>query len=243
MNSEKRFFIYCGTFLLFTFSIIFTSWATKHSLEGGPRLTVALSRLFVSLANFPSKTKGVLSLISNYYPPDGSPNIYENYRPSNTNANASNDFLLVTLVSSNGTSEVYLNSVKTKSSMKIFSGDLIHHKEQYTDELPCSTDFRKNPFSSRSRIWHSYVSKLGVLTFCLPSNDLISIDLKTGLELWRVKGTFHHSIEPDHLGNLWVCASITPNCNLANNYRFNHSNNHFENQALVQVFFQALLLM
>jgi len=106
---------------------------------------------------------------------------------------------------------------------------------RYIDHLIASESRRQSSFSSRYRVWHPYLSKDGALTFTIPWNDLISVEVKTGQEKWRVRGAFHHSIEPDANGNLWVCGAVEPQSISKGKSKSQHSNTVFHDQALVRV--------
>ena len=215
--------------------VIVSSWATRHAIGGGQRFSAGVRKSVLALAEFPTQAKSLVGLLNNYLPPKGVSNIYSNYLESSSVSNGLSGFVLVSHVSSNGPSTVSLINLSNRScriiKLPVDSGLL----SQYSDVLIGSEPRRQSAFYSRHRVWHPYLSEDGTLTYTIPWNDLISVDLKTGQEKWRVRGAFHHSIEPDANGDLWVCGAVQPESISNQNSKTHHSNKVFEDQALVKV--------
>ena len=215
--------------------VIVSSWATRHAIGGGHRFSAAVRKSILALAEFPTQAKSLVGLLNNCLPPKGVSNIYSNYLEYSPVSNGISGFILVSCVSSNGANTVSLINLATRSHRIIelpFESD---QPRQYSDFLIGSEPRRQGSFSSRNRVWHPYLSKDGTLTYTIPWNDLISVDLKTGQEKWRVRGSFHHSIEPDAYGDLWVCGAVQPESISNPRSKTRHSNKVFEDQALVKV--------
>jgi Arylsulfotransferase (ASST) len=215
--------------------VVVSSWATRHAIGGGQRFSVGVRNSVLALAEFPTQAKSLIGLFNNYLPPKGVANIYSEYMEVHPLSNGVSGFLLVSSVSSNGASAVSLINLSNRSRRVIEFSIKSDTSGQYSDQLIGSEPRRQSSFSSRHRVWHPYLSKDGTLTYMFPWNDLVTVDLKTGEEKWRVRGAFHHSIEPDANGNLWVCGAIQPESDLNQNPKTRHSNKVFEDQALVKV--------
>jgi hypothetical protein len=215
--------------------VIISSWATRHAIGGGQRFSKGVRKSVLALAEFPTQAKSLVGLLNNYLPPKGVSNIYSNCLESSPGSNGISGFLLVSCISSNGANAVYLINLSDRSSRVIglpINRNLVN---QYSDVLIGSEPRRQSSFSSRHRVWHPHLSKDGALTYLIPWNDLISVDLKTGQEKWRVRGAFHHSIEPDANGDLWVCGAVDPESILSSKSKTHHSSKVFEDQTLVKV--------
>ena len=214
---------------------IFSSWATRHAIGGGHRFSAGVRKSVLAFAEFPTQAKSLIGLFNNYLPPKGGVNIYSGYLEAASLSNDISGFILVSSVSSNGASVVSLMNLSNQSCRVIDISVNGNTSNQYSDHLVGSEPRRQSSFSSAHRVWHPYLTKDGTLTYIIPWNDLVSVDLKTGQEKWRVRGAFHHSIEPDDNGDLWVCGAVQPESISNQNSKTKHSNNVFEDQALVRV--------
>ena len=215
--------------------VIVSSWATRHAIGGGQRFSAGVRKSVLALAEFPTQAKSLVGLLNNYLPPKGVSNIYSNYLESSPGSNGISGFLLVSCISSNGANAVSLINLSDRSSRVIGLPINRNIENQYSDVLIGAEPRRQSAFSSRHRVWHPYLSKDGTLTYTIPWNDLISVDLKTGQEKWRVRGAFHHSIESDANGDLWVCGAVQPETISNPKSKTLHSNKVFEDQTLVKV--------
>jgi hypothetical protein len=215
--------------------VIVSSWATRHAIGGGHRFSAGVRKSILALAEFPTQTKSLVGILNNYLPPNGVSNIYSNYLEVARGSNSISGLLLVSYISSSGENVVSLINLSNRLNQNINlpanNGGVI----RYSDSLIGSEPRRQGSFSSRHRVWNPYLSKDGTLTYLIPWNDLISVDLKTGKEKWRVRGSFHHSIEPDANGNLWVSGAIQPESISNPKSKTRHCNKVFEDQALVKV--------
>jgi hypothetical protein len=215
--------------------VIVSSWATRHAIGGGQRFSVGVRKSVLALAEFPTQAKSLVGILNNYLPPKGISNIYSNYLEGGRGSNGISGSLLVSYISSAGENAVSLINLSNRSNQIINLPSNNGGVFQYSDYLNGSEPRRHGSFSSRHRVWNPYLSKDGTLTYLIPWNDLISVDLKTGQEKWRVRGAFHHSLEPDANGDFWVCGAVQPESisNLKSKTR--HCNKVFEDQALVKV--------
>jgi hypothetical protein len=222
--------------------VVVSSWATRHAILGGQRFSEGFRESVLLLSGFPTQAKSVVLLIDNLFPPKGKLNVYSNYTEVPNSTNNLSGFILVSCISSNGGNEMSLINLSNKLSRKIEIQFNHKNSGHYTDSLVGSDPRRQNSFSSRHRIWNPYISKEGQLTFLIPWNDLVSIDLKSGRELWRIRGSFHHSLEADSDGNFWVCAAIQPESLSNKKLKTRHSNKLFEDHALVKVSLSGKIL-
>ena len=215
--------------------VIVSSWATRHAISGGRRFSAGVRKSVLDLAELPAQSKSVVGLIDNYSPPKGGSNVYSEYLAFPHISNSISGFLLVSSISNNGANVVSLINLSNRVG-RIIKTPVGNNKTiRYSDVLIGSEPRRQTSFSSRHRVFHPYLSKDGCLTYTIPWNDLISVDLKTGLEKWRVRGAFHHSLEPDSNGDFWVCGSVQPESISNQNPKTRHCNKLFEDQALVKV--------
>jgi hypothetical protein len=221
-------------FCAFSLAVV-SSWATRHAIGGGQRFSAGVRKFILAIAEFPIQAKSVLVLLNNYQPPKGVSNMYSGYLESTPLTNSVSGFILISSVSSNGVSDVSLVNLSNNSRQGIKYLVNRDGPIQYSDQLIGSEQRRQFSFSSRQRVWHPYLSKDGSLTYAIPWNDLVSVDLKTGQEKWRVRGAFHHSIEPDANGDLWVCAALVPEAISNQKSQKRHSNKVFEDQGLIKV--------
>lgn len=215
--------------------VILSSWATRHAIGGGKRFSNGFRQAILALAEFPTQAKGLLGLLGNYFPPKGSPDPYKGYHVMSSGSNSITGFLLVSCITTNGVNRVSLINLSNSVERFIDIPTASDRSIGYSDILVGSEPRRQSAFSSRHRVWNPYLSKDGVLTYMIPWNDLISIDLKTGQEQWRVQGAFHHSIEPNADGDLWVCGAVEPEAIGDQKSGIRHSNRVFDDQALVKV--------
>lgn len=215
--------------------VVVSAWATRHAIYGGQRFSVGVKKSVLTVAKFPTHAKSLIGLLDNYLPPKGVSNIYSNYLEVPSDSNRISGYLIVSCSSSNGANPVLLINLSNRVSKQIFISPKNRDVNQYSDYLIGSEPKRQSSFSSRYRVWHPYLSKEGMLTYSIPWNDLISVDLKTGQEKWRIRGAFHHSIEPNLDGDLWACGAVTPESISNPKLKQRQSNDIFEDQALVKI--------
>jgi hypothetical protein len=191
--------------------VIASSWATRHAIKGGPYFSPSASGKIVFLSKIPSYISGYLRIISELNSLKGVNNKYTNLTQIRSPKNDITGHLLISRLNSNGFNEVFLLDISSNKKNLLYSD---HLKSASADNIKIITNAlssRQIALSSHRRIWNPYLSKNGSLIYAYPWNDLICLDLKTQSEKWRIIGSFHHSIESDSDGNLWVCNSSKPN--------------------------------
>jgi hypothetical protein len=222
--------IFCALGLM-----VVSSWATRHAIFSGQRFSAGVRKAILTFAEFPSQIKSLLGLWDVCIKPKGVSNIYSNYLEISPGSNVLAGFLLTSFISENGANAVLLINLSNRSERKIDLPVSVVDPKKISDILIGSEPKRQTSFSSRHRVWHPYLSQEGILTYIIPWNDLISVDIKTGQEKWRVHGAFHHSIEVETNGDFWVCGAVDPGSIPSQNSKNHHCNKLFEDQALVKV--------
>ncbi len=220
---------------------IVASWATKYSIFGGKRFTPELRYRLIWVAGLPNQVVKLLVAFKGRFHINATPDVYSHILP-NSDGGRVNGCVLVAYINSAGVNVVSIVNTSNCLERVLFSRSDQSRLIEYTDVLPGSDKYIKPAISSGNRIWSPHLSVNGLLVYLVPWNDLVAIDLKTGLEKWRVKGAFHHSIESDSEGNFWVCAAVEPNLLKTRHLRRKHSNDSFEDQALVKISDQGQIL-
>lgn len=215
--------------------ISLSAWATKHAIGGGSRFSEGTRNAILEIADFPSKVKSVVGLVNHFLPPKGVVDRYSKYELIEKGGSELSGAILIPYISKSGDSELLMVNLSNGVGRKILLDADSRKVTKYSDTLVGSESVRQIAVSSRKRIWHPHIEKTGVLTYMIPWNDLISIDLKTARQRWAIRGAFHHSIEADSDGNLWACAAIRPGSVPNQLSKTQHSNKSFEDQALVKI--------
>lgn len=222
--------------LLLIFGLVIVSaWATRHAIGGGQRFSDGFRGFILALAGFPTQAKSVIGLVNNNFPPKGAQDLYFDHVPSSGGTSRISGFILVSCIAGNGENELRLIDLSTGLDRKLQFDNKFPNNVQYSDSLIGSESRRQSALSSRKRVWHPYLNKNGSVVYNIPWNDLISFNLKTRTEEWRIRGAFHHSIEPDSNGDFWVCGAASPGAIIKPDQKSKHANNVFEDQILVHV--------
>jgi hypothetical protein len=235
MTNEKKVSLICFVIAVFFITVIASSWVTQHAIRGGDRLVPSFRRAVLSIAGLPGKIKSVVSLSGHLIPPKGNQYIYGELPPRLSPDFLSGGFLLIPFIDNVGENQVSIFNLANghEKRFKIPQSSGIFSK--YSDHLNGVESKRQEALSSRKRVWNPYLTDNGKLVFNIPWNDLVSVDLQTGNEEWRIRGAFHHSIEPDPNGDLWVCASTEPCAILNDKPKIQHANSNFEDSVAVCV--------
>jgi Arylsulfotransferase (ASST) len=216
---------------------IFTlgAWSTKHSLFGGTKIPHQAKQIVIGFADLPVKFKLIYQTFLCFLPPKGSPDHYSDYRPNRLSGSALSGFILVPLINEEGVNQFRLINLANCSERTIYeSNEMWPKSHEYSDILYNFDSTRVPPFSHRGRTISGHLSKTGILVYALNGNDLIAVDIRSQKPIWRIKGTFHHSIEMDHEGNYWACGASMGKRS-TKELGFLHSNSTFIDQHLVQV--------
>ncbi len=235
MNYSKIVSLISLTILSYLILVILSSWATRHAINGGTRFSEKQRDLVLHVAELPNKVKVALSIFRKSAHPKGGSNIYSNYIESAKSTNLLSGFLLISRLAGSGDSRVSIINLSNNVSREINIPKNVNSSGKYTDSLNGSEPYRQEANSGQQIFWHPHLSENGWLTYCTLWNDLISLDLNNMQVRWKVRGTFHHSIEVDYNGDFWACGSIQPGSIRGAKDNIKHSNNRFEDQALVKL--------
>lgn len=216
-------------------TFIVSSWLTRYSIDGGRKIPDYLRRFTIESASFPSRMKGLIELLYNYNTPEGMVDIYKQFVPINGGSKDLSGYILVSRVNTNGMNSVLLVRLRDGFQKVLIEMSKSEKEAEISDQLDGSKNFRHIPLLSRHRIWNPCLSNEGMMYYCEPWGDLISFNLKNRTEQWRIRGAFHHSIEMDHEGNLWVCGAATPDFSIKDRKNISQSNPIFEDQVIVKI--------
>jgi hypothetical protein len=236
LGKVKLLSLFCGGLILLTLVVSLTAWATKYAIYGGPRFSGNFRQCVLQVAGFLPKAKSTITILDHFFPPTGVPNVYSNYMVSAGNLTGNTGYLLVPRLRFDGVNEVLLVNISNGMQRSILTDLNRRNSAKYSDILSASEGKRVGSISSRNRLFHPILMKSGLLIYLIPSNDLIAVDLKNATEeKWRIRGSFHHSIENDYDGNLWVCGSVEPGLLEFKGSKSSHSNYSYDDQCVVKV--------
>jgi hypothetical protein len=235
LGKGELFSLFCGGLILLTLVVLLTAWATRHAIYGGPRFSENFKQCVLQVAGFLPKAKSTITIVDHFFPPTGVPNVYSNYLVSAGNLTSNTGYLLVPRLRFDGVNEVLLVNMSNRMEQSIFTDLNRRNSAKYSDSLSASESKRVGSISSRNRLLHPILMKSGLLVYLIPSNDLIAVDLKDVTEeKWRIRGSFHHSIETDYENNLWVCGSVEPGQLEFKGSKSSHSNYSYDDQCMVK---------
>jgi hypothetical protein len=233
-KKEKFVTLLCGLILVFSVISILISWATRHALLNGSRFSSETQKNIIAVASLPIKVKDVLKIgAEKLVPPTGVTDQYKNIKVSNK-SNLSG-YLIIPSINNKGVSKIDVVDLNTKSNKCIYKYKQGEGKLVYSDTVNGSTAWRQSLLSSRFAMYHPHLSKSRVLTFNFLFNDIVSYDLFSRTEVWRIRGAFHHSIELDNHGNYWTCGSVDPVSNLNIEPISGNPAISFEDQAIIKI--------
>ena len=222
--------------------VVVSSWATRHAIGGGQRFSVGIRKSILSIAEFPTQAKSLAGLLNNYLPPKGVSNIYSGYLEASPQTNRLPGYLLLSYFNDKGSNQISLLKLSDKTKKDIVFSQDYSSDALYSDHLSASEPKRQAAILSRNRLWHPHLSKRGFLTFTIPWNDLISVNIANGKIQWKIRGAFHHSVESDIDGNIWACAALPPGVIQNGKPKEVQSSQMFEDQALVKVSAEGRIL-
>jgi hypothetical protein len=182
---------------------IFFSWATLRSQAGGRLYETSAGKFMLSIAAFPSSVNESIKTVFNIH--DAS---YPLLRPKNSFNQISwqnkfpapdDGFLLLSTVDHTG-------NFPLVQLIRIQDGTVLHSWKMDFDSFNQKekiTDFHKNlSVSKATRLFHPTLLEDGSLIF-IANGTLVKLSSKNEI-IWTNSGDFHHSIELDADGNLWV---------------------------------------
>lgn len=235
MHSSRLVLLVTSVILCAFGLVIASSWATRHAINCGPRFSEKQRDLILEVSELPNKLNISIAILKNSIHQKGVSNVYYNYIEPVNQSRLLSGFLLVSRVAESGNSCLAIINLSNRVSKDINIPENVESLGKYTDSLNGSEHRRQEAISRKKIFWHPHLSENGSLTYCTPWNDLVSIDLNNMQIRWKIRGAFHHSIEPDYNGDIWACGAIQPGSIRGSNIFSKHSNNGFEDQALVKV--------
>lgn len=213
------------SFLIIALStlVITIAWSTKHVVNGGQFLPSSIAKMVVWFASAPNYVRDLISVM---LPPKGVTPKYQTLSlkdqllPSDLNG-----YLLIPFTDKDGKNRLKLLELGTEKSKEFDLSDFDNKPGQYSDSLNEVDSVRWSRQSSRRRISHPIFNGQSRVTFVCEHNDLVTIDLLNGIEVWRVRGAFHHSLEKDSNGDIWAISSQKRNDILEDNVMVKVSQN------------------
>jgi len=197
----------CLALILVSANIFCVSWLTKHAVNGDRRLNYQLRKTVVFIADLPSHFKSLIGHYSQYVFPEGSPDSYSELKVDGNFSSSDGGYLLRSYNLSSGEWLVDLFNLSSKKITPLISGQDVKADGPVSDVVEFSAPNRLAAIPARYRFWSPVCWGDGLLTFIVPLNDMVTIDLKSKKELWRVRGAFHHSLEVDSDGNFLSISS------------------------------------
>ena len=225
----------CSSFLMLVIGVwIVSAWSTKYSIKGGQRFSVGLRYLLISIAEIPNNASKLVLGAKGGFGVAATVDVYSEIVPK-IGSDSVSGCVLTSYINSVGDNVVSIINTTNNFETILYSKNGGSSGLRYSDAVLESEGYIKPAMLTRHRIWSPHLSDDGLLVYLIPWNDLVAVDLRTGLERWRVKGAFHHTIELDYEGNYWVCASLRPNSIKSDKSGRKQSNDLYEDQALVKV--------
>lgn len=208
MSRLASIFAFCLVSILLV--IVSSAYLTFQSINGNDRIPDYVKSCILYCAMLPRYIKGVLLLPIDRIKPPGVFDKYSGFVPTEHQACNVDGKILISYINSEGDNVVILQNPESNFGKTVFHQKWNTKIAAYSDSLGDLGDFRQSAVSSQNQIHHPYLSPSGIMTYLIPGNDLVSFDVKAKREVWRIKGVFHHSIEPDVNGNLWTCGEVKP---------------------------------
>lgn len=189
--------------LLLWFGLVITitfGWAVWHIEQGGTLFSKQTAKKINLVASFPSLVKNVFLEIKHPSILER-PNLYPSINGFKMEGNFidSNYILLSTYDSKSKSSVVKLKRIGDKKVIYQWSPNL----EQIKKVLISKSEFWNNAKTQNLRLFHPLLSSDGSVVFHNYVSPLIKID-KNSRVVWIKNGLFHHSLEFDAEGNIWV---------------------------------------
>jgi hypothetical protein len=190
---------------IFVVLIVLFGWSVWHIDNGGNRLG-KLSKIIIPIASFPSLARGIFvngifeTLFQNPLLLDDK---YSNIQSIRIKHKITEDgyILLSSYDKKYGQSTVKL--------LRFADSKILHtwvlNIDQIKDRQISLDGFGKKHF----RMIHPLLLDNGSIVFQNMSGSLINLDIHSNIK-WVLKGIFHHSIELDGDGNIWVPTRIDP---------------------------------
>ena len=227
--------MFCGATLALAFAFVFIVWIAQHSIYNGDRLPGFVTRGVNQTARLPGELRKVALFLMSGGFNEAIPDKYLKLNVEPEIAFAADEKILVSEIDFRGNNVVKLLNLSGSVEEKLFTLEKTLRGGEYTDRLEGGDGVRQAPLSSQNRVWSPLLWENGYVTFCYPWNDLITFDPKNSREIWRIRGSFHHSIEFDHNGDIWVCGSGASHLGVKIQDGLASNSYRYEDQILVKI--------
>ncbi len=183
----KRFLLLL-VWILFLSNFLF-AWSVWHVLSGGKRFGKDTANWIVDLAKMPSEFYHEALVFSGK---SKSNLLIRNLLDSNRTTSTRGLLLLSTVNDKNNLAEIQLIDLPQGKILKKWQPDF--------------SQFNLEKISKwNTRITHPILSEASITA--IVNGSLVRMDDNSKI-IWTSKGSFHHSIELDGQGDLWVCGTI-----------------------------------
>ncbi len=187
------------------FTVTF-GWAVWHIKSHGPFFNRKTSNVIISIASFPSLVKQTFTELiqpnilvrSDCYPSINGYKVEKNYIDSNY-------ILLSTFGVKEHQSIVKLIRIYDQKTIYQWTPNF----EQIKELMKNKNEFWFTALKNNVRLLHPLLSPDGSIVFNDIASPLIKINKDSKL-IWIINGAFHHSLEYDADGNIWVSSIIMP---------------------------------
>jgi len=204
---EQKISVYILLLTLFVGAFITVSFgaAVRHVLLGGPSLRGVFGETLLTVAEFPSLVKQVLTETQsgrNQVIEDRFPDLDGFKKSGRIQAGALEDKGYLLLSSYDKDKEQ-----STVQMIRIADQQILYEWAPDIDAMAALTD--DEIVKSSYRIFHPLLLEDGGLVFQNGASPLFKISPSSSVE-WLIKGCYHHSNEQDAEGNIWACSRMEP---------------------------------
>ena len=206
MNINIKIKYFSLRFLIIFTLTIFVSWFTKLSYIGTSSLPKVTQRLILFLASMPESAVAVLRSFRSMKTIDL--HYYDRINVEKNQFNWDPGYILVSKSAKEGHDVIGLLDLKIAA----FIGVHTNRPNDRCDNallMANGSDLIQPINKNYTRAYHPLIVGVDQLIYINGWNSLSSIDIRSGKEMWRLNGSFHHSIEIDENNDLVLCASQT----------------------------------
>lgn len=218
-------------------SVVVLVWATEHSLKGGRRVPISIANVLRHIAALPRSILAIAKYLMDRSNKSEKIVMTEKYKAT-TNLGfphgVYSGMLIVPHTLISGDDCIKLVDLANGRATNIYQEvNLRTHK---TTQLDIGSNKYIQPELLNShRIQHPNIVDQRRVVYMNQYNCLVMADLVENQILWEIKGAFHHSIEVDHEGFLWVCASGKPGQVWGNTGGTGNRNFEYEDNYVVKI--------
>jgi len=207
-TTEQFVKMYFSLLLCGGFVFVFMVWVINGSINNSDRIPVLISRLIQTTARFPSDILKLGKFISSKNNGLGSFDKYKNVGAPDIGIEKIEGVVTIPFIREDGRNCWFVFDLGSGRSITEEILAPVSSTARYSDRIGNCENWRQSTIFTHNRIWNPHVSKNRKIYYILPWNDIVALDFDTRQELWRVYGAFHHSMDIDSDGNIWVCGSV-----------------------------------